>query len=71
MTYINWLCNLADDLFKEALNEMMEEDDLVDEQYQDIEGDNVASPSDVDKQFMMDFREQLSKDMLEARGRRV
>ncbi|RWR83447.1 putative nuclease HARBI1 [Cinnamomum micranthum f. kanehirae] len=55
--------NVEDDLFQEALNEMMEEADLNDERYQDIEGNNVGGPTDVDKQFMTDFREQLSKDM--------
>ncbi|XXG85348.1 hypothetical protein AAC387_Pa11g0442 [Persea americana] len=62
--------NLEDDLFRIAFNEMMEEDDVVDEEDQDIEADNVGGPSNVDKQFMTGFREQLSKDMWKARGPR-
>ena len=62
--------NLEDDLFREAFNEMVEDDDLVDEEDQDIEADYVVGPSDVDMQFVIDFRERLSKDMWEARGPR-
>ncbi|RWR76298.1 putative nuclease HARBI1 [Cinnamomum micranthum f. kanehirae] len=61
--------NLDDELLKEALNEMMEEADLNDEQDHDIEEGNVAGPSDVDKKFMTYFRENISKDMWEARGK--
>ncbi|XXG82524.1 hypothetical protein AAC387_Pa10g0452 [Persea americana] len=66
----NFICrwNLYDELFKEALNEMMEDVDINDEQDHDIEEDNVAGPSDADRQFMTNFRENLSKDMSEARG---
>ncbi|RWR83784.1 putative nuclease HARBI1 [Cinnamomum micranthum f. kanehirae] len=62
--------NIDDELIREALNEMMEEADLNDEQNHDIEEDIVAGPSDADRQFMIDFRENLSKDMWEARGGR-
>ena len=61
--------NVEDELFEAAWNEMMEEDDRADEQYQDSEEDNVAGPSDADNQFMIDFREQISKDMWQARVR--
>ena len=74
MCYVlhNFICqwNVEDELFQEALNEMMEEGDHSDELYQDIERDNVGGPTDEDKQFMTDVREQLSKDMWEARGPR-
>ena len=48
----------------------MEEADLNDEQDHDIEEDNVAGPSDADRQFMTNLRENLSKDMWEASGGR-
>ena len=51
------------EIFEEKKSESKEED-------HDIKVDNVGGPSDADKQFMTGFREQLSKDMWEARGPR-
>ena len=62
--------NHEDDLFVNAFNEMMNDDDLDDEKNHDIQEDNIGGPCDVDRQFMADFREQLSKGMWEARGPR-
>lgn len=59
--------NLDDVMFREAINESLEDENMGDEQNDNQLGNGVLGPTDADRYYMTQLRESIMEEMWAAR----